>query len=151
MPRSPFVIRADDVMPFSIPGTEDTYESQCIIDRVGAGSQTLQINRSTLKAHKALGGGTHSPAYDEVYYVLSGRGRVSLGGDPESRVGSEVVELEPESVVFIPGGVFHSVENPYDEDMVFLTIWPKPPVPGENGIYDARLREWGTSFRRRVP
>ena len=149
MAREVFVIDAEEVMPYSLPGGEDTYASQCIIDLEGARSEYLQLNRSRLMAGKSLGGGTHAPDHDECYYVLSGRGRLLVGGDPDTLAGSTVIELRPDSVVFIPGGVFHAVQNPYDADFVFLTIWPNRPRPGDNGIYDGRLRDWGTAFRLR--
>ncbi len=150
MAAIPLVTRADEIEPFSLPGDEGTYLSQCIVDRDGAGSERLQVNRCTLKAGKRLAGGSHPAPYDECYYILRGRAQLALGGDPQTGAGATRYELGPESVAFIPGGTFHALANPYDEDLIFLTLWPTLPEPGANPIYDARLRAWGTSFRRRV-
>jgi mannose-6-phosphate isomerase-like protein (cupin superfamily) len=132
-----------------MPGAEDTYLSRCMVDKEGAQSERLQVNHCTLKAGKKLEGGSHAKGYDECYFVLHGRAKLALGGDPQSGEGSTVYEIGPETAIFIPGGTFHALSNPFAEDLVFLTLWPKLPAPGVNPIYDARLQAWGTSFRTR--
>ena len=149
MTDKPFVLQADQVAPFAPAELEGTYASQCVIDKEGAGSERLQLNRCTLRGGKRLAGGSHDEGYDECYYVLSGRAQLALGGDPGTGAGADTYELGPESVVFIPGGTFHALSNPYDEDLLFLTIWPRYPGPGVNPLYDQRIEAWGTSFRMR--
>jgi mannose-6-phosphate isomerase-like protein (cupin superfamily) len=143
------IVRADDVEVFTTPSTEGVYESQCLIDRESVGSEDLNVNRGTVKAGKRLAGGSHPKGSDECYYVLRGRARLALGGDPETGQGAEVHEIGPDTAVFIPGGTYHALDNPYGEDLVILTLWPHHPKPGDNGIYDARVAAWGTSFRLR--
>jgi quercetin dioxygenase-like cupin family protein len=144
------IVHADEIEPFSLPGNAGIYHSQCLIDRDGVGSENLNINRFTLKAGQTLRGTSHPPGNDECYYVLRGRARLTFGGDPATGAGSTTHELGPDTAIFIPGGTFHGLENPYDEDFVILTIWPRLPVPGANAIYDARKRAWGTSFRKKT-
>lgn len=143
------VVQADKIMPFTLPGDEGIYESQCVIDRYGVHSERLSLNRFTLKAGKKLDGGSHPPGNDECYYVVKGRAQLALGGDPQSGEGGTIHDIGPETTVFIPGGTYHALDNPYDEDLVILTMWPRLPEPGANPIYDERIRAWGTSFRKR--
>jgi mannose-6-phosphate isomerase-like protein (cupin superfamily) len=147
MQVSDLIVRANEVETFVYPGLEGIYDSQCLVDDTSVGSTNLNLNRGVLKPGKHLEGGSHPAGYDECYYIISGRGRLALGGDPQTGEGSEVFEVEPENAVFIPGGTFHALENPYDTDLVIITIWPRLPEPGANGIYDARKAAWGTSFR----
>lgn len=149
MSEHELIVRADEVEPFVTPETEGVYESQCLIDRISVGSADLNVNRGTLKAGQRLAGGSHPVGKDECYYVLRGRSKLALGGDPESGEGATVHEIGPDAAIFIPGGTFHALDNPYDEDLVILTLWPRQPEPGDNGLYDARLAAWGTSFRKK--
>ena len=50
--------------------------------------------------------------YDEVYYVLGGSGRVTLG--------EETVAVRPGAVVVVPAGLAHSVEADGDEPLEFI-------------------------------
>ncbi|MCA9568945.1 MAG: cupin domain-containing protein [Myxococcales bacterium] len=58
---------------------------------------------------------------DEVFYVLSGRGRL--------RYGDTVRELGPDDCVSCPAGteVAHQLANPYDAPFVYLAIGPRDP------------------------
>jgi mannose-6-phosphate isomerase-like protein (cupin superfamily) len=58
--------------------------------------------------------------YDEVYFVLSGTGTVTLDGTTSP--------LRPGSVVVIPAGVRHSLEASKGEELEFV-IFGTPPVP----------------------
>lgn len=142
------VVRAEEIEPFVLPTSVGVYESQCLIDKDGVGSENLNVNRGILKAGRKLKGGGHPVSNDECYYVLRGRAGLALGGDPKTGDGSTLHDLEPDVAVFIPRGTFHALDNPYDEDPVILTMWPKLPPSGANGIYDERKRHWGTTFRK---
>jgi mannose-6-phosphate isomerase-like protein (cupin superfamily) len=65
--------------------------------------------------------------YDEVYYVLSGTGIVTLDGKSGP--------LHPGSVVVIPSGVRHSLEASEGEEIEFV-IFGTPPM----SIDDERAR-----------
>lgn len=66
-------------------------------------------------------GTTHLHAgYDEVYYVLSGTGTVTLADQAEA--------IEPGSVVVVPAGVPHSLEAAPGETLEFV-IFGTPPMP----------------------
>jgi uncharacterized cupin superfamily protein len=58
---------------------------------------------------------------DEVFFVLSGRGRL--------RYGETTREIGPGDCISCPAGtqVAHQIGNPYDEDLVYLAIGPRDP------------------------
>lgn len=135
------VFQALDVMPFSPAGSETAFESRLLIDPSGVGSTHLLVNHFTLKPGHSTAPGAHPAPYDEIYYVLRGQGRVSLG-DPASDT-----DLSPDMVVFIPGGTRHALLNTGPHDLEIITMMPHAIQPGINGLYDERLRVWGTGFR----
>lgn len=141
------VIQTDDIEPFTHPG-DPAYHSQHVLGEETTGRHDLLLNQGTVDPHQGLGGGNH-PDNDEIYYVVSGRSLVDLGGDPDEGTGCQTYRLVPGSVVFIPNGVFHRLRNDGDEPLVILTIWPQPAKAGANGIHDERLETWGTGFRLR--
>ena len=57
--------------------------------------------------------------YDEVYYVLSGEGTVTLNG--------QVYPLRPGSVVVIPAGVSHALKVDPGQELEFV-IFGAPPM-----------------------
>jgi quercetin dioxygenase-like cupin family protein len=58
--------------------------------------------------------------YDEIYYVLSGEGTVTLDGRTN--------RLRPGSVVVIPAGVSHSLQADPGQELEFV-IFGSPPLP----------------------
>jgi quercetin dioxygenase-like cupin family protein len=142
MPDQGFVIDSKDVEAFTPAGCEGKFSSRMLIDFTNARSSQLVVNEFTLKAGQDTNPGTHPPPYDEVYYVLNGKGLLLLG-DAEV----EQHEMETGFVAFIPAGTVHSLHNPYSADLVLLTFMPRQPLPGVNPLYDERKEKWGTSFR----
>ena len=112
------------------------YESRMILDHVITGrDDVIQINHGTVKAGFALGGAAHEE--DEIYYILSGRGRLRLDDD--------VIDITGGQVIFIPAGCFHALDNrDSDEDLCILTFWRDWRF---NDAYSERIRQWGKSFK----
>lgn len=135
------VFSAPDVVPFSPPGLESVLTSRLLIDEESTGSDRLVANLFTLKPGNHTVLGSHPAPHDELYYVLGGSGRVCLGVTEES------YPITRHSVVFIPHGTLHSVENLGDDDLQLLTVMPGPMERGANSIYDARKDEWGRTIR----
>ena len=129
----PLRIEVDKVKPL-IFGAE--YESRMILDHVITGREdVIQINHGTVKAGYALGGGTHEE--DEIYYILSGKGKLQLN--------DEIIDIQGGQVIFIPAGCFHALDNRgSDEDMCILTFWKDWRF---NDAYETRLKLWGKSFK----
>jgi mannose-6-phosphate isomerase-like protein (cupin superfamily) len=164
--RAPRVIRACDVAPFSPKGAEGDYQSRLLVDDESAGSRNLVVNLFTLMPGKSTYPGTHPPPYDEVYYILRGRGILTLGNPTAPKHEAPKHEapkheapkhetpkhdVGPDTLAFIPAGTVHQLENTGSEPLDMLTMMPHLPVPGVNTLYDARKREWGTSFRLLAP
>lgn len=129
----PLRVEVDKVKPL-IFGAE--YESRMILDHVITGREdVIQINHGTVKAGYALGGGTHEE--DEIYYILSGKGKLQLN--------DEIIDIQGGQVIFIPAGCFHALNNRgSDEDMCILTFWRDWRF---NDAYETRVKLWGKSFK----
>ncbi len=136
------VFGAKEVEGFSPPGSEGAYISRLLVDGESVGSQRLVMNHFTLKAGKRTGAGSHPSPFDEIYYILRGRGTVYLGDERQAH------EIGPDSVVFIPHGTLHYLVNSGNEDLEMVTVMPGPLVEGANSLYDQRKAAWGTSFKR---
>ena len=130
---SPLQVEVAKVKPLLF-GEE--YESRMILDHVITGrDNVIQINHGTVKAGYALGGGVHEE--DEIYYILSGKGKLQLD--------DKLVDVAGGQVIFIPAGCFHALDNrESDEDMCILTFWRDWRF---NDAYEERIRQWGTSFK----
>lgn len=139
----PFVVDAAEVAPFSLPGEDDVYASRLVIGPDGAGSRDLLVNHFTVRPGRGLTRHVH-PTNDELYYVLAGNGSVELQQGDGALL---VAPVGPGTAAFIPAGTWHRIQNDADVELVMLTIWPRLPEPGSNPIYDARIVDWGTTFR----
>ena len=114
----------------------EEYESRMILDHVITGrANVIQLYHGTVKAGYALGGGVHEE--DEIYYILSGKGKLQLD--------DKIVDVAGGQVIFIPAGCFHALDNrASDEDLCILTFWRDWRF---NDAYEERIRQWGTSFK----
>lgn len=114
----------------------EEYESRMILDHVITGrDDVIQINHGTVKAGYALGGGTHDE--DEIYYILSGKGKLKLD--------DKIIDVASGEVIFIPAGCYHALDNrESDEDMCILTFWRDWRF---NEAYETRVKLWGKSFK----
>lgn len=114
----------------------EEYESRMILDHEITGrDDVIQINHGTVKAGYALGGASHEE--DEIYYILSGKGKLQLD--------DKIIEIAADQVVFIPAGCFHALDNrESEEDMCILTFWRDWRY---NDAYEARIKLWGKSFK----
>ena len=72
------------------------------------------------------GVGLHEQKEDEIYYVLSGKGTMTLDG--------KTVEIAPGTAVLTRTGSTHSLKQAGDEDLVILInyeVEPKPAAPAK--------------------
>jgi mannose-6-phosphate isomerase-like protein (cupin superfamily) len=115
--KQPLVHHRDETDPLECPFGH--------VQRVVTGGEGGIANVHVVKVTKGL---THiHPGYDEVYYVLSGTGTITLD--------AEVEQIRPGSVVVIPARVPHSLEADEGEQLEFV-IFGTPPVT----IDDERAR-----------
>ena len=135
------VFNAKDVVGFSPAGYEDSYVSRLLIDPESVGSQRLVLNFFTLSPGKNTEPGSHPAPFDEIYYILRGRGILYLNASRDT------YNLESDTVAFIPSGTIHWLLNPGTTDLEMITIMPGPLAEGANPLYDDRKRRWGSSFK----
>ena len=130
---NPLLVNTYEVKPLCI---KKYYESRMLLDHVNSGREgVIQINHGTVKAGYALEGATHEA--DEIYYILSGHGTIKLNDD--------VYEVKSDQVVFIPAGSFHALDNTQGtEDLKILALWKDYRF---NDGYEARIKQWGKSFK----
>jgi mannose-6-phosphate isomerase-like protein (cupin superfamily) len=72
-------------------------------------------NQSLAEARVAAGRSTaphYHPRTEEIYYILSGVGELTIGGERRS--------VEPGDAIAIPPGQVHTIRNPGPEPLVFL-------------------------------
>ncbi|MBR4723246.1 MAG: cupin domain-containing protein [Clostridia bacterium] len=129
----PVVVDVEKVKPLSF-GAE--YDSRMILDHViTKRDNVIQINHGTVKAGYALGGAAHEE--DEIYYILSGKGKL--------RLDDKIIDVYADQVIFIPAGCFHALDNSQSsEDLKILTFWRDYRF---NDAYEERMRLWGKSFK----
>lgn len=83
-------------------------------DAAGLG---LQFRKRVL--HRGAGIGLHQHHKDEIYYVLSGRGRYVLDGKVHEVAAGDAMLTRP--------GSTHAIEQRGDEDLVLLILYAKAP------------------------
>ena len=114
---------------------DDMYSSKLLMDDFVAGTKAININEGTLKGGGKAGGHVHED--NEIYYAVKGEAILHMD--------DEEYDLKPGTVVFIPGGVKHSVDNKSEtEDFVLLTLWEDA---NSNPMHHTRLKAWGASFK----
>jgi mannose-6-phosphate isomerase-like protein (cupin superfamily) len=138
---SQLVFKVDDVAPFTFESTKHQWESRMLLDGDNVGSKRIVMNHFALRPGIRLSQSVHPEGFDELMYIVSGRGMLYLYAHDEP------FPLEPGTVAFVPGGTIHSMESFEGGDLVMITTMPGPLAEGANPVYDARVKEWGTSFR----
>lgn len=135
-----YIVKTDEVEGFSIPGDEGIYISKLLIDKESVGSKRIAMSYFILKPGQKSGNlGTHPCPFDEIYFIVKGKGIVYLG--------EEEYEIDANTAVFIPCGLKHGLKNTGDTNLELLGIFAYQFKKGVNGIYDERKRLWGTSFK----
>lgn len=126
------VINSWEVKSFVV---DNTYSSKMLLDNIVAEAETIQINEGTLKGGCNTPGAVHKA--NEIYYVVKGEAVLQLG--------DERLDVKPGSLVFIPAGTFHALDNKSKtEDFVLLTFWTNA---SDNEVYNLRVEAWGKSFK----
>ena len=106
-----------------------------LLDDSVADTKAININEGTLKGGGKTGGGIHNA--DEIYYVVKGEALLHLN--------NEIFTISPGSLVFIPAGTFHSLENKSEnEDFVLLTLWQRAE---DNEVWEMRKQAWGKTYK----
>lgn len=97
----------------AIINTPHGSEIRPLIDRTTSNIERCSLAEEVLPAGSAVGR-HHHLLTEEIYYVLQGSGRMT--------VGEEVREVSAGDAVFIPIGKTHTLENTGDEAMRLLLV-----------------------------
>jgi len=108
------VVRRNKSTPFI---TKDGSEIRAILDRTNAPVRNQSLAEATLPPGGATEGHRH-PSTEEFYYVLSGRGSIT--------VEDETQELATSEGVLIPPGSYHRLVNTGRGPLVFLCCCSPP-------------------------
>ena len=107
--------------PDGLPTWQAQDESRCVsplITDESCGAGTMLTGLWRLHPGHESDPDVH-PDADEIYYVVSGKGKLVLG-DEEFTVSKGMT-------IFIPANVHHQSFNPGDEDLVYYFIFASPP------------------------
>ena len=91
--------------------TKDGSEIRSILDRTNSTARNQSLAEATLPPGAATEPHLH-PATEEIYYVLRGVGRMTLGTERRA--------VGPGDGILIPPGTPHAIENVGREPLVFL-------------------------------
>ena len=140
------VIKVGNVVGFSPAGEEDKYVSRMLVDSESVGSNNLVLNHFTLFPGEKTYSGSHPAPFEEIYYILRGKGILTLDGADGERH-----EVTSDTVAYIACEREHQLENIGEEPLEMITVMPFHSKDGANSLYEDRKKKWGTSFKEIVP
>lgn len=115
------VVNRDRSGPFT---TKDGSEIRSILDRTNSTARNQSLAEATLPPGAKTEEHYH-PRTEEIYYVLRGRGLLSLEGERR--------EVAPGDGILIPPATRHAIRNTGPEPLVFLCCC-SPPYAHEDTI-----------------
>jgi mannose-6-phosphate isomerase-like protein (cupin superfamily) len=115
-----YIIEHDSDVAKNEPGTHDG-GGQTIGYSFFAKVPNLRLIFRKRALHPGSGIGLHTQTEDEIYYVLSGRGTMTLDGTP--------VDITPGTAVLTRTGSSHSLKQVGNEDLVILINYEVAPKP----------------------
>ena len=103
------IIRADDHKEFYT-------EEKCFIDEIFNSEEYSHFSLAQARVEPGVTTVIHKlRATDEIYYILSGRGEMEVGGE---KLGT----VKEKDLVFIARNTTQRITNTSDKDLVFLCI-----------------------------
>lgn len=108
------VVNRNQSKPFT---TKDGSTVRSLLDRTNSSAADQSLAEATVMPGQATEPHRHLET-EEIYYVLSGRGRI--------RVGEEAREVGPLDAILIPPGTRHTIANVGAEALVFLCCCAPP-------------------------
>ncbi len=117
------IVNRRDSAPFV---TKDGSEIRSILDRTNSTASNQSLAEATLPPGAATAPHRH-PATEEIYYVLRGAGRMTVGMEQRG--------VGPGDGILIPPGARHTMENIGAEPLVFLCCCA-PPYAHEDTVLE---------------
>jgi len=117
------VVNRNASKPFT---TKDGSTIRSLLDKTNSSATNQSLAEATVMPGQATEPHRH-PRSEEIYYILSGRGRMVLG--------EEVREVGPLDAILIPPGTRHTIANTGDEPLVFLCCCA-PPYSHDDTVLD---------------
>jgi mannose-6-phosphate isomerase-like protein (cupin superfamily) len=108
--------------------TRDGSEIRSILDRTNSSATNQSLAEATLPPGTATEVHSH-PMTEEIYYILRGTGRMTLG--------TEQREVGPDDGILIPPGIRHTIQNIGPAPLVFLCCCA-PPYSHEDTVLEPR-------------
>ncbi len=115
------VVNRDRSAPFI---TKDGSEIRSILDRTNSTARNQSLAEATIPPGTATDPHCH-PQAEEIYYVLRGRGVMTLAGEQR--------EVGPGDGILIPPGTRHAIRNVGQESLVILCCCA-PPYSHEDTV-----------------
>jgi len=104
--------------------TKDGSEIRSILDRSNSGAAHQSLAEATLPPDARTEPHVH-PRTEEIYYILRGAGRMTIGAEQR--------EVGPGDGILIPPGTRHAIHNIGAEPLVFLCCCA-PPYSHEDTV-----------------
>ncbi|MDB5042841.1 MAG: Cupin 2 conserved barrel domain protein [Candidatus Eremiobacteraeota bacterium] len=110
------LVRIEEVPWIEAPGHHGAL-SKLLVNPDNCGTKYYDFRISSYEPKGHVEVHTHTEA-EHVYYILSGKGLMTLG--------DETVVVEPHTAIFIAPGVKHAIDNTGIENLVFIVVAVPP-------------------------
>ena len=117
------IVNRDRSVPFT---TKDGSEIRSILDRTNSSAAQQSLAEATLPPGARTEPHVH-PRTEEIYYILRGAGRMTVGAERQ--------EVGPGDGILIPPGTCHTIQNVGQEPLVFLCCCA-PPYADEDTVLE---------------
>ena len=121
-----YVVALKDAVTGVLHGGGGTF--RVLIDKDSSGAKHFSCLVNTM--NKGVKGDAHKHEVEHLWYVLSGKGIMTIG--------DETFELAPEMAVYAPAGVLHRLDVGPDEDMTYVVVYAPPGPEQELKKYGAK-------------
>ncbi|MFI5341575.1 MAG: cupin domain-containing protein [Candidatus Methylomirabilales bacterium] len=115
------IVNRDQSQPFV---TKDRSEIRSILDRTNSTASHQSLAEATIPIGEETEEHSH-PRTEEIYYVLRGRGLMTLGGEQR--------DVGPGDGILIPPGTRHKIRNIAESALVILCCCA-PPYSHEDTV-----------------
>lgn len=119
-----YVVPLKDAVTGTLYGGKGTFRVLVDSEISDAKNFSLLVNTS----NAGTKGSAHKHDVEHCWYILSGKGSMTMG--------DKTYRIEPETAVFTPAGVMHSINVDPEEDLTYVVIYA-PPGP------EQKLKELG--------